>query len=279
MKKQKIKKGRIVQNIVLLLYVLFLVFPFLWVISVSFKPTAEIYCGIPYLLPQKPTLVHFYSLFSEQSIMLSLYNSFKVGVISTLLVIFISVPASYVLARRKTFINKAFTGWILLSQIFPVILIMVPLYIILRRLGLTDNHLGLSMVYVVWNLPFTLWMMQGFVKGIPVELEEAAAVDGATKTQMIYRVLMPLLLPAIGASALFAFISSWNEFFFALVLLKSQELITLPVDLARFTGMEGQTRTGILAAGSLLATIPSLIFFGLIQKWFSSGLMSGAVKE
>jgi multiple sugar transport system permease protein len=122
-------------------------------------------------------------------------------------------------------------------------------------------------------------MLHGYVKTVPVEIEEAASIDGASRIQVIFRILAPLLLPAIGASALFAFVSAWNEFFFALVLMKSPDLMTLQVELARFTGMEGQARTGPLAAASVLATVPSVILFGFLQKWFSTGLMAGAVKN
>jgi multiple sugar transport system permease protein len=121
-------------------------------------------------------------------------------------------------------------------------------------------------------------MMHGYVKSIPLELEEAAVMDGASRTQVIISVLMPLLLPAIGASALFAFISAWNEFFFALVLMKSPALATLQVELARYTGMEGQARTGPLAAASVIATIPSILVFVFMRKWFTTGLVSGALK-
>ncbi len=267
------------KSFLLLLYVVFLSFPLIWALSLSFKPTTEIYSEIPNLIPSTPTIDHYKTVFNEQSIFQSMYNSLRVGIISTLIVIIISLPAAYALARYKTLINKAFLGWTLTSQIFPVIIIMVPLYIILRSIGLTDSILGLSLVYIVWSLPFVLWMLQGYIKGIPYELEEAAAIDGATKSQIIFKVIMPLLLPALGATALFSFISAWNEFFFALVLMKSQDLITLPVDLARFTGMEGQARMGPLAAASILSTIPSLILFGFLQKWFAEGLLSGAVKE
>jgi multiple sugar transport system permease protein len=259
--------------------VIFLSFPLIWAFSLSFKPTFEIYSDTPNIIPESPTLDHYNTVFNEQSIFQSMYNSFIVGVLSTSLVLLISLPAAYALARYRTLLNKIFLGWTLTSQIFPVIIIMAPLYIILRSLGLTDSLLGLSLVYVVWSLPFVLWMLQGYLKGIPFELEEAAALDGATKSETIFRIIMPLLLPALGATALFSFISAWNEFFFALVLMKSQDLITLPVDLARFTGMEGQARMGPLAAASILSTIPSLIFFGFIQKWFTEGLLSGAVKE
>ena len=257
----------------------FLSFPLIWALSLSFKPTLEIYSEIPNLIPSTPTTDHYRTVFNEQTIFQSMYNSLRVGIISTLIVLLISLPAAYALARYKTLINKAFLGWTLTSQIFPVIIIMIPLYIILRSIGLTDSILGLSLVYIVWSLPFVLWMLQGYIKGIPYELEEAAAIDGATKSQIIFKVIMPLLLPALGATALFSFISAWNEFFFALVLMKSQDLITLPVDLARFTGMEGQARMGPLAAASILSTIPSLILFGFLQKWFAEGLLTGAVKE
>ena len=155
---------------------------------------------------------------------------------------------------------------------------MIPLFVLLRYIGLTDTLTGLTLIYVVWSLPFVLWMMHGYVKSIPLELEEAAVMDGASRTQVIISVLMPLLLPAIGASALFAFISAWNEFFFALVLMKSPALATLQVELARYTGMEGQARTGPLAAASVIATIPSILVFVFMRKWFTTGLVSGALK-
>ena len=268
-----------IQYILLIAYLAFLVFPLAWMFSTSIKPTPEIYSATPTLLPRQPTGAHYLSAFTEDRIGRSILNSLQVGLLATAAVIALALPAAYALARYRTALNKAALGWILASQIFPAILIMAPLYLVLRNLRLTDSLFGLAVVYVVWSLPFVLWMLEGYVRGVPVELEEAAAMDGASRLQIIFRVLMPVLLPAVGASALFAFISAWNEFFFALVLLKNQSLITLPVDLARFTGMEGQARTGPLAAASFVATIPSLALFGFLQKWFSSGLTSGALKN
>jgi multiple sugar transport system permease protein len=155
---------------------------------------------------------------------------------------------------------------------------VIPLFLILRQVDLVNTHVGLILVYVVWALPFALWMLQGFVRNIPRELEEAAAVDGATRLQVLRRVVAPLLAPGVVATSLFAFISAWNEFFFALVLLKSPDLATLPVTLARFVGVEGIARLGPLAAGSLLATIPSLVFFAFMQRRLTSGSLAGAVK-
>lgn len=266
-------------HLALLLFMLFLVFPLLWMIATSFKPTAEIYSSAATLLPGNASLDHYRTVFQEQKILSSMVNSLEVGALSTALAVLIALPGAYALARYSTRWNRVVLGWILGSQIFPVILVLIPLYVILRMAFLTDSLVGLTLVYVVWDLPFVLWMLHGYVKTVPVEIEEAAWIDGASRVQVIFRVLAPLLLPAIGASVLFAFVSAWNEFFFALVLMKSPDLMTLQVELARFVGMEGQARTGPLAAASVLATVPSVILFGLLQKWFSSGLIAGAVKN
>ncbi|NWF90085.1 MAG: carbohydrate ABC transporter permease [Ignavibacteriaceae bacterium] len=262
----------------IILFVIFLLFPLIWVLASSLKTTQEIYSGSPTIFPQQISFDHYRSVISGQLIFRSMWNSIIVGVISTILVVLISVPSAYAMVRYKSFVNNGILVWILVSQIFPVILIMIPLYMVLRNIGLTDSLTGLTLIYVVWALPFVLWMMHGYVKSIPVELEEAAVLDGATRSQVIFKVLMPLLLPAIGASALFSFISAWNEFFFALVLLKSPELGTLQVELARYVGMEGQARTGPLAAASVIATIPSILLFIFMRKWLTTGLVSGALK-
>jgi multiple sugar transport system permease protein len=264
--------------LILLGYLAYLVFPMIWMISTSLKPTPEIYSTIPRVIPETFTLTHYASVFRDTHLVQSMLNSLIVGVASTAIVLLIALPSAYALARFKTVVNKGVLGWILASQVFPAILLIVPLYVILRSLLLTDSLVGLCAVYTVWNLPFVLWMLQGYIKDIPIELEEAAALDGAGRNQIIFRIIMPLLLPALGASALFAFISAWNEFFFALVLLKSPDLITLPVELATFTGMEGQARTGPLAAASFIAMVPSLLLFAVLQKAFTSGLVMGAIK-
>lgn len=262
----------------IILSILFLLFPLLWVVASSLKPTYEIYSGSPTILPQQISFDHYLTVINGQQLFRSMWNSAIVGVMSTMLVVLLAVPSAYAMVRYKSIVNNAILGWILVSQIFPVILVMIPLYVMLRYIGLTDSLTGLTLIYVVWSLPFVLWLMHGYVKSIPIELEEAAMIDGANRTQVIFKILMPLLLPAIGASALFAFISAWNEFFFALVLMKSPTLATLQVELARYTGMEGQARTGPLAAASVIATIPSIILFIFMRKWFTTGLVSGALK-
>ncbi|MGC9513256.1 MAG: carbohydrate ABC transporter permease [Fidelibacterota bacterium] len=270
--------GHGILHLIIILYLIYLIFPLIWMVSTSLKPTSEIYSGIPSLVPRHATLIHYFTVLTEERLLRTIANSLFVGVITAFAVVAITLPAAYALVRYKTKINNVVLGWILTSQIFPAILLIIPLYMILRPLNLVDSLGGLILVYVVWDIPFVLWMLQGYVKEIPLELEEAATIDGATRGQILYRIIFPLLLPAIGAATLFAFITAWNEFFFALVLMKTPDLMTLPVELARFTGIEGQARTGPLAAASFIATIPSIVFFMMIRKWFSSGALYGAVK-
>ena len=276
--KRKIKLSKIIIHGLIFFFIIFLLFPLLWVVASSLKSTQEIYSGSPTILPQNISFDHYISVVNGQQVFNSMWNSVIVGVVSTILVILLAVPSAYAMVRYKSIVNNGILGWILVSQIFPVILVMIPLYVLLRYIGLTDSLVGLTLIYVVWSLPFVLWMMHGYVKSIPIELEEAAVIDGANRSQVIFKILMPLLLPAIGASALFAFISAWNEFFFAFVLMKSPALATLQVELARYTGMEGQARTGPLAAASVIATIPSIILFIFMRKWLTTGLVSGALK-
>lgn len=161
---------------------------------------------------------------------------------------------------------------------FPFILVAIPLFLTMVRLGLYDTRVGLVAIYVVWSLPFAIWMLRSYVVAIPPELEEAAGIDGAAKLQVVRHIIAPLLVPGIVAAAMFAFIQSWNEFFFALTLIRDPDLSPLSVLLARFIGDEGAARVGPLSAASLLAVIPSLIFFNLMQKRLVSGILGGAIK-
>ncbi|WP_312881916.1 carbohydrate ABC transporter permease [Micromonospora polyrhachis] len=266
------------QYLALLAYLVFLAFPLVWLLSTSFKPPRELVKLHPTLIPDNPTFNNFVQAFTEQELGRAAWNSLQVSLASAVVTVLIALPASYALARFKSKLGTVALGWVLLSQLFPFVLLIIPIFLVLRQVGLANSHAGLILIYVVWALPFALWMLQGFVRNIPRELEEAAAVDGASRLQTLRRVVFPLLAPGLVATALFSFISAWNEFFFALVLIKTPELATLPVALARFVGIEGTARLGPLAAGSLLATIPSLIFFAFMQRRLSSGSMAGAVK-
>ena len=278
------KTARTFQYGALLLYMFFLAFPLLWLLSVSFKGPQELVELHPHLIPSQWTLSNFRDALhgdigiGDVTLLHAAWNSTKVAFLTAILTTFVGLPAAYVLARTSGAISKIGLGWILLSQMFPLILIIIPLFLLLRDLHLTDSHAGLIFVYMVWTLPFILWMLQSYVRGVPRELEEAAMVDGASRITVLRTVIAPLLAPGIVVTTLFAFITAWNEFFLALVLLQTPSLTTLPLLLARFVGVEGVVRLGPLAASALLATLPSLVLFVVIQRWLTRGLLSGAVK-
>jgi multiple sugar transport system permease protein len=272
------RRSRIGQYGLLAVYIVFLGFPLLWMLSVSFKGPRELVELHPSLIPSEPTLENYRIALEDNELIQSAVNSLKVAAATALVTTIIALPAAYVLARRRGFFTTVGLGWILLSQMFPLILIIIPLFLLLKDIGLTDSHMGLVLVYTVWALPFVLWMLQSYVRGIPKDLEEAARVDGASRFQILVGIIAPLLAPGVVVTTLFAFITAWNEFFLALVVLQSADLYTLSLKLKQFVGIEGIVRLGPLAAAALLATLPSLVLFAFIQRWLTRGLMSGAVK-
>ncbi|MDA3623976.1 carbohydrate ABC transporter permease [Saccharopolyspora sp. WRP15-2] len=259
-------------------YLLFLGFPLLWLISASVKSSAELNSLSVSLLPQEWHWENYSQALERQGLVRSAVNSLVVALVSTALVIVIALPASYVLARVKGKVRMAGVAWILVSQVFPVVLVVLPLFLVLRALGLADSLVGLTLVHTTYMLPFALWMLQGYVASVPVELEEAGTMDGARRFTVLRAIVLPLLAPGIAATAMFSFVASWNEFFFALVLLQSPENYTLPITLKMFIGGEGKVALGPLAAGAVLAAIPSIVFFSLLRRRLTSGLVAGAVK-
>ncbi|MGI5128913.1 carbohydrate ABC transporter permease [Pseudonocardia sp. CA-107938] len=270
--------GRPAQYLALAAYLVFLGFPLLWLLSSALKPAAELAIGGTGLLPANPTLANFAAAATDADLGTAAWNSTRVALGATLAVLVMALPAAYALARIRTRLKIVANGWVLVSQVFPVILVVLPLFLILRQFRLTDSLWGLTLVHAVYALPFALWMLQGYIAAIPRDVEEAGAVDGAGRTRILASIVAPLLAPGLVATAMFTLISSWNEFFFALVLIQDPDKVTLPLALSRFVSSEGQVQLGALAAGALLATVPSLLFFAAVQRRLTSGLVSGAVK-
>jgi multiple sugar transport system permease protein len=259
-------------------FLVFLGFPFVWLISTAFKSSREINSLTVNLIPQNPTFDNFVVALESQGILRSAGNSILVALVTTIIVVIVAVPGAYVMDRYRGRLRTAGVGWILVSQIVPVPLIIIPLFFVLRSLGLIDNLGGLVLVYVVYTLPFSLWMLQGYVSGVPVDVEEAASVDGANKLRVLRYIVLPLLRPGLIATAIFTFVSAYNEFFFALVILQSSDNYTLSVSLSTFVNGQGLSLIGPLAAGALLASIPSIVFFAILQRRLTGGLLAGAVK-
>lgn len=267
-----------VQYVALALYLCFLGFPLLWLLSASFKSSRELNSLNVNLIPAEWDFSNYLTALERQNLIGSAANSLLVAVCTMVITIVLSMPMAYALARVQGRLRAAGTVWILASQVFPSILIIIPLFLVLRTLQLNDTLFGLILVYVTFTMPFTLWMLQGYIAAIPRELEEAGEMDGAGRWRVLRLIVFPLLAPGLAATAMFTFVSAWNEFFLALVLLQSPELYTLPITLRSFLGAEGQTQLGPLAAGAVLATVPSLIIFGFLQKRLTGGMLAGAVK-
>lgn len=268
----------VLMYIALAAFLIFLGFPLLWLLSASFKSTGELNSLAVNLLPAEWDFSNYSSALERQNLLPAAGNSLLVSIATMVITVLLSMPMAYALARLKGRLRAAGTVWILTSQVFPTILIIIPLFLVLRSINLNDTLFGLILVYVTFTLPFTLWMLQGYVAAIPAELEEAGEMDGASRFTILRTIILPLLAPGLVATAMFTFVSAWNEFFLALVLLQSPELYTLPIALRSFLGAEGQTQLGPLAAGAILATIPSLIIFSILQKKLTGGMLAGAVK-
>ena len=266
------------QYVALAFYLVFLGFPLLWLLSTSLKSSGEINSLAVNLIPEQFAWGNYPQALDRQNLIRSAGNSLFVSVVTMVVTTLVSMPAAYALARFRGKLRAAGTAWILVSQVFPAILLIIPLFIVLRTLQLNDTMFGLILVYVTFTLPFTLWMLQGYVAAIPRDLEEAGSMDGAKRFTVLRLIVFPLLVPGLVATAMFTFVAAWNEFFLALVLIQSPELYTLPLTLRTFIGLEGQTQLGPLAAGAVLATIPSLVIFGLLQRRLTSGSLAGAVK-
>jgi multiple sugar transport system permease protein len=252
-------------------------FPFLWMTLSSIKPLGELYTAPPIWWPEHPTLENFTHVLFGSNIPRYFLNSTIISFGSTAIALALAVFASYGFARFK-FRGKALAqAFILLGQLLPTAAIIVPLFITLRIFGLVNSYLGLILVYTIITLPLSVWMLTSYFRAIPAELEEAAIIDGATRLGILFRITLPLSLPGLVAIVVYAFVTTWNEFLFALVLAQDYRVKTLPIGIAEFT-TGFNTDWGAVMAASLIMTLPIAILFLAMQKMFIGGLTAGAVK-
>lgn len=252
-------------------------FPVFWMASSSLKPQGELFARELTLLPVQWTLENYRNVWYETSFPSYFWNSFMVAAISTACSVVISMYAAYAIARIR-FRGRYPLGILLLvTQMFPHILLVIPLFLIIQRLGLFNTHAALIIAYTGFSLPFTIWLLRGFFEAIPPELEDSAAIDGASMLGTFHHIILPLAGPGLAAVTMFGFIRAWNEFLFALVFLQSRELFTLPIGLASFQE-EFTFRWDLIMAGAGIVTLPVLFFFLLMQRFIVQGLLGGAVK-
>ncbi len=257
--------------------ILIAAFPLLWMVSTSLKPAREVLAWPPYFLPKHPTLENFWRLFSQTNFLTYFKNSILCATLSTLLSVSIGTMGGYSLTRFRYWGREKIAVLSLLTYMFPPIVLIIPFFILFRALGLVNSYTGLILAYVSFSLPFSVWLLRAFFLSIPLEMEEAAMVDGANRFQAVVYIIMPLALPGIIATSIFTFIVAWNDYLFARILMGHEELKTLPVGVQDFFNM-AVIDWGLIMAAGMMITIPALVFFISSQKYLIEGWGAGAVK-
>lgn len=270
---------RIGRHVILIVAILFFLFPIFYMGSSSLKTHVELFSQPPTLLPQAPTLAGYIDLFANRDFGLALRNSLIVVSVSVALSILLGTLAAYSLARFRLpwKLNGILAFWILSTRMLPPIVTIVPVFQIINSLRLINQYAGLIIVYVTFSLPFAVWMMRSFIIEIPIDLEEAAMVDGASRWKAMWRVTMPLLRPGLVATAIFIVIDFYNEFLFALLLTNTPDRMPISVSTAALIG-KIQVQWESMNAGGTVAIIPIVIFAILLQRHLVRGLTLGAVK-
>ncbi|MFD0872324.1 Inner membrane ABC transporter permease protein ycjP [Chlamydia abortus] len=275
--RKKLLVKRSITYVLLTLATVLLVFPFVWMISTSFKSSAEIFAEVPKWFPNEPTLENYRTLFQETGFLQYFKNSVIVAISTTIVTLFIAIFFSYGLSRFKFRGRMLFLNSLLVSQMFPLVLLIIPIFAIFIKLDLIDSYLSLIIAYCTFAIPFATLMMKSYFDGIPKDMEEAAFIDGCTPVSAIFRVVIPLAAPGIAAVGLFSFILSWQEFIFALTLTSSDTMRTLPVGISLMVGNR-EVLWGQLMAASAMVTTPVVIVFIYFQKYLISGMTMGGVK-
>lgn len=276
------KTGKAVTIILTIIVCIFALFPFIWMLSTSFKTNSEIYTAAPTFIPKEPTGAGYINMFTTETSTFNFKqwaaNSVFVAFFTTAFSMIIAVLGGYGISRYRFKGRGALSYIVLTTQVLPGSLLMIPLYIIMGNFNLLDTKTGLMLAYVTFTVPFCTWMMKGFFDSIPISLEEAAKVDGAGTFRCFATVVLPLTVPGLVSTGLFAFINGWNEYLFASSFMQSYGNWTLPVGIASFKGQYA-TDWGTLMAGSVLITIPVVILFLGLQKHLVGGMTAGAVKQ
>ena len=251
--------------------------PLAWILSTSIKPVQEIYTNPPRWIPQNPTIGNYANVVLDSNIPVAYWNSFLIGSGTALLALLLGGSAGYAFARFRFRGSKFFSLFILISQMLPVTVLMVPMFYMGNDLGLIDTRIGLTFAHLVIAMPLVTWMSKGYFQSIPVDIEEAARVDGCGTLRTLGFIVLPLLRPALAATGIYAFVSSWNEFALANVLTRTMASRTVPVTLSEFSTFF-RVNWGDTMAAAMVITVPVVIIFMTMQKYFVSGLSSGAVK-
>lgn len=254
----------------------FFVFPFLWVILTSIRPSSELFSNKVQIFSSQITLQN-YAAVMDSGFAIYIRNSLLVSLPATVLAVSLSFVAAYSFSRRRFRFRYALLILVVFLQLFPFIVLTTPIYFMFYRMGLVNNLLGLVVTYTAITIPFSIYMLLGYLDSVPRELDEAAIIDGCSTLGLLWRVVLPIAWPGIAATAIYAFVQAWNDFLFALTLITDNDLKTIPIGLANLFG-QYTTQWDLVMSASVIATIPTLIIFLFLQRQLVSGLAAGAVK-
>lgn len=270
--------GGFFMNLILWIFSLSCIFPLVWMLYSSFKEKRAFNADI-IGLPKSPTLVNYIRILTNKDYHLaeSMWNSVRTTVLSIVLIVLFSYIVGYILARVRFKLNRALYAMFLMGMLIPVHSLLVPIYVVFRNCGLSNRWFTLLLPYVSFGLPMGIFLVEGYVKGIPVSLEEAAAIDGSTFSKTLFRVILPICKPILVTVAIIQIFSCWNEFSFALVLIKSVSLQTVPLALTQFKGQFASDYPKQMAA-MLITMAPIVVLYFAFSKQIIKGMVSGAVK-
>ncbi|HOI22393.1 MAG: carbohydrate ABC transporter permease [Spirochaetia bacterium] len=262
--------------LLLVALIVFLLFPFYWTFVTSIKTSAELYGRTVTYWPKAPSFESYRRLFSEYNFLRPMGNSLLVAALTTLISVTVSVLAAYSFSRYRFKGRKFLMSMFLTNNMFPTVLLLIPLYAIMRKIGILYTPSSLVLSYTTFTIPFSIWLLSGFLDDLPLSLEEAAMVDGANRAQAFLKIILPILMPGIVATGAYIFMNSWNEYTFA-VMFTNEANRTIPVALKNLIGQLG-VEWGMLTAGGIITIIPVCVMFFFAQKRLISGLTAGAVK-
>ncbi|OUS36863.1 ABC transporter permease ['Osedax' symbiont bacterium Rs2_46_30_T18] len=261
----------------ILLYLIFSLFPLYWLLKIAVTPDKLLYSEGVKMWPSKLTWVNFELVFTQSEFPTFFINSAIVSSATALLTTLIAAAAGYAFCRFKFRGKLIISALLLITQMFPLVMVLAPIYKIMAPLGLTNSLLGLVIIYTAFNVPFAVFLMQSFFEGIPRDLEESAMVEGCSRFTALRKVIIPLTLPGMAATLGFVFTAAWSEMLFALMLISDSSVSTFPVGLLNFVS-KFAVQWGQMMAAGVLALIPACIFFVFIQRYLVQGLTAGAVK-
>jgi len=270
--------GLALYNLAVWALVLAIAFPLFWMLSTALKPNQETFALPPTLLPVHPTLEQFARLLRETPFVTYFLNSVLVGLGTTAVVIMVAVLGAYGLVRFRFPGRELIAHLVLFTYLLPAVLLLLPLYVIMSRLGLANSLAGLVIAYTTFALPFALWLLRSFIASIPIDLEESAMVDGASRMRAFLEVVLPQALPGVISTALFTFILSWNEYLYALVFINVDSSKTLPPGVLTMLNQNQNVEWALLMAASVLMSVPVLVVFAFLQSHLTRGFGAGAVK-